>query len=64
MIEELRNKGITIPLVGIGGITLQNVAPVLTAGADGISVISAIAGAEDITTTARGFIDKVSLSGT
>ncbi|MEK4997948.1 thiamine phosphate synthase [Paenibacillus sp. FSL H7-0918] len=64
MIEELRNKGITIPLVGIGGITLQNVAPVLTAGADGISVILAIAGAEDITTTARGFVDKVSLSGT
>ncbi|WP_339190707.1 thiamine phosphate synthase [Paenibacillus sp. FSL P2-0121] len=64
MIEELRNKGITIPLVGIGGITLQNVASVLTAGADGISVISAIAGAEDITTTARGFVDKVSLSGT
>ncbi len=64
MIEELRNKGITIPLVGIGGITLQNFAPVLTAGADGISVISAIAGAEDITTTARGFVDKVSLSGT
>lgn len=64
VIEEIRNSGITIPLVGIGGITVHNAAPVLAAGADGISVISAIAGAEDITLAARGFVHKVILSET
>lgn len=64
VIEEIRNSGITIPLVGIGGITVHNAAPVLAAGADGISVISAIAGAEDIALAARGFVHEVNLSGT
>ncbi|MBY3620503.1 thiamine phosphate synthase [Acinetobacter sp. CUI P1] len=64
VIEEIRNSGITIPLVGIGGITVHNAAPILTAGADGISVISAIAGAEDITLAARGFVHEVILSET
>ncbi|WP_139328474.1 thiamine phosphate synthase [Paenibacillus odorifer] len=64
VIEEIRNSGITIPLVGIGGITEHNAAPVLAAGADGISVISAIAGAEDIALAARGFVHEVNLSGT
>ncbi|MDH6368311.1 thiamine-phosphate pyrophosphorylase [Paenibacillus sp. PastF-3] len=64
VIEEIRNSGITIPLVGIGGITVHNAAPVLAAGADGISVISAIAGAEDITLAARGFVQEVNLRGT
>jgi len=63
VIEEIRNSGITIPLVGIGGITVHNAAPVLAAGADGISVISAIAGAEDIALAARGFVHEVNLSG-
>ncbi|MFD1775084.1 thiamine phosphate synthase [Paenibacillus rhizophilus] len=45
LIENLRREGIAIPLVGIGGITVNNASPVLAAGADGISVISAIASA-------------------
>ncbi|MCG3088009.1 thiamine phosphate synthase [Sporosarcina cyprini] len=36
-----------LPIVGIGGITATNAAPVIHAGASGISVISAIASAED-----------------
>lgn len=64
VIEEIRKSGITIPLVGIGGITVHNAAPVLAAGADGISVISAIAGAEDIALATRGFVHEVNLSGT
>lgn len=64
IIEKLRSSGITIPLVGIGGITLQNAAPVIAAGADGISIISAIAGAENIPATVRAFIDNVTVSGT
>ncbi|KAA9025713.1 thiamine phosphate synthase [Niallia endozanthoxylica] len=42
IIQELRSKGFTIPIVGIGGITANNGGDVIKAGADGISVISAI----------------------
>lgn len=37
-----RESGIEIPIVGIGGITAENAASVVEAGADGVSVISAI----------------------
>lgn len=60
VIEALRGSGIEIPLVGIGGITAFNARPVLDAGADGISVISAIAGAEDIRTAAADFLRIIS----
>jgi thiamine-phosphate pyrophosphorylase len=63
MIEELRNSGITIPIVGIGGITEHNAAPIFTSGADGISIISAIAGAEDIAMAVRGFVNVANLAG-
>ena len=56
ILQELRNAGLLIPMVGIGGITQQNAAHVLSAGADGISVISAIATAENITETVKGFV--------
>jgi thiamine-phosphate diphosphorylase len=36
-----------VPVVGIGGINLANVAEVVRAGADAIAVISAVCGAED-----------------
>ena len=42
IIQELRTNGITIPIVGIGGITSENAASVIEAGADGVSVISTI----------------------
>lgn len=38
----LREKRIDIPAVGIGGINANNAAQVVEAGADGVSVISAI----------------------
>lgn len=37
-----RESGIEIPIVGIGGITIENAASVVEAGADGVSIISAI----------------------
>jgi thiamine-phosphate pyrophosphorylase len=42
MISEMRLANITIPIVGIGGITVENARQVLRAGADGVAVISAI----------------------
>ena len=41
MIRQIR-KAVRIPIVGIGGITLENAGWVIAAGADGIAVISAI----------------------
>jgi thiamine-phosphate pyrophosphorylase len=42
VIEEIRKFGIKLPLVGIGGITEQNLGEVMNAGADGVAVISSI----------------------
>ena len=46
---------IDIPLVGIGGITLANAAPVIEAGADAIAVINALWNSDDIEHSARRF---------
>ncbi|GAA0502526.1 thiamine phosphate synthase [Salinibacillus aidingensis] len=48
LIKHFRNQEINVPIVGIGGITSANAQEVIEAGADGVSVISAIAGAENI----------------
>lgn len=45
-IQKIR-KRIDIPIVGIGGINHINAASVLSAGADGIAVVSAIVSADD-----------------
>ncbi|WP_211747490.1 thiamine phosphate synthase [Paenibacillus sp. Marseille-Q4541] len=48
IIREMRAMGIEIPLVGIGGVTQDNGAEVMSAGADGIAVISEISKAGDV----------------
>ncbi|GED53566.1 thiamine phosphate synthase [Brevibacillus borstelensis] len=45
--------GGSLPIVGIGGITLENAAAVLAAGADGVAVISAISKAASPEQAAR-----------
>ncbi|WP_281237495.1 thiamine phosphate synthase [Bacillus safensis] len=47
LITEVRRHALQIPIVGIGGITYDNAAPVIQAGADGISIISAISQSAD-----------------
>lgn len=42
VIRDIRSSLLDVPIVGIGGITASNAAPVLEAGADGIAVVSAI----------------------
>ncbi|MCE7791621.1 thiamine phosphate synthase [Salipaludibacillus sp. CUR1] len=42
-ISEFREEGLNLPIVAIGGITFENTPAVIRAGADGVSVISAIA---------------------
>ncbi len=54
LLSQARRE-MSLPLVAIGGITAENGASVLAAGADALAVISALFGAEDITLAARQF---------
>jgi thiamine-phosphate pyrophosphorylase len=53
--SELARSGLSVPLVAIGGITVQNGAELIRAGADALAVISALFDAADIEATARNF---------
>ncbi|WP_404823811.1 thiamine phosphate synthase [Paenibacillus rhizovicinus] len=61
LLEELRDAGITVPLVGIGGITPDNASAVIAAGADGVSVISAITLAPSVRDAARQLADAAGI---
>jgi thiamine-phosphate pyrophosphorylase len=50
---------VKVPLVAIGGITPENVADVIAAGADGVAVISAVCAAPDPAAAARRFIAAI-----
>ncbi|NLJ49182.1 MAG: thiamine phosphate synthase [Candidatus Atribacteria bacterium] len=53
-LEEIK-KAVSIPVVAIGGITLENLPEVIQSGADGVAVISAIIGAESPFEAAKKF---------
>ncbi|OPA06160.1 thiamine phosphate synthase [Bacillus cereus] len=57
-----REQGITVPIVGIGGITIENTVAVIEAGADGVSVISAISLAESTYESTRKLAEEVKRS--
>lgn len=46
---------LSVPVVGIGGITLENAGPLIAAGADALAVISDIFQAHDITARCLGY---------
>ena len=48
-------RALGVPLVAIGGITLENASRVIAAGADCVAVISDIFGAADITARVAGY---------
>jgi thiamine-phosphate pyrophosphorylase len=58
LIRKLRGE-IRVPLVGIGGITHDNVADVVRAGADGVAVISAVCAAPDPGAATRRFLELI-----
>lgn len=58
VIRELCAR-INLPLIAIGGISLGNVSEVIRAGAAGVAVISAVIGADDIASAARGFLAAI-----
>ncbi|ANY72727.1 thiamine phosphate synthase [Paenibacillus ihbetae] len=59
ILRELREAGIRLPIVGIGGITVDRVEEVIGAGADGIAVISAVTGAASAQEAVETFMGKI-----
>jgi thiamine-phosphate pyrophosphorylase len=59
LVRAVRGE-VRVPLVGIGGITPDNVGDVIRAGADGVAVISAVCAAPDPTATTRSFLRAIS----
>lgn len=53
VIEAIRKNGIDMPIVGIGGISVDNASIVMRGGADGVSVISAISQAASVSESAK-----------
>lgn len=52
-------RAVSIPVVAVGGITCENVAEVMAAGAAGAAVASAVAGAEDMAAAARALKRRI-----
>ena len=61
VLKNIRTANITKPIIAIGGIDKTNVADVIKAGADGIAVVRAVCGAQDIKKEAQE-IKKIILS--
>ncbi|GGG03703.1 thiamine phosphate synthase [Paenibacillus abyssi] len=59
LIQELRGRGLMIPIVGIGGITAENAGAVMKAGADGVAVVTAISQSERIEESTKLLRDSV-----
>jgi len=55
LVRKLRSE-IRVPLIGIGGITHDNVQDVIRAGADGVAVISGVGGAADPRAASERFL--------
>ena len=58
MLSAVR-AAVALPLVAIGGITAGNVGEVIAAGADGVAVISAVVGMDDVTAAARELRSRI-----
>lgn len=58
LLGEIR-RATSLPIFGIGGIKVDNAAAVIRAGADGVAVVSAVVGADDIEGAARAFVAEI-----
>jgi len=60
--EKTQNYKLKIPLIVIGGITTEDVSPLIDVGVDGIAVSSAVNNASSIKIACQIFIGKLNLS--
>jgi thiamine-phosphate pyrophosphorylase len=58
LIRRLR-PAIPVPLIGIGGVTVDNAGDVIRAGADGVAVIAAVCGALDPAAATRELLARI-----
>lgn len=58
VLSEIR-AAVGIPVIAIGGVNSANIKDVVAAGADGVAVISAVLGAEDVEAAARSIRELV-----
>jgi thiamine-phosphate pyrophosphorylase len=59
IIEECRKNEITIPIIAIGGIKVEDVKPLIEKGVYGIAISSGINKAENITEAVKRFKNKI-----
>jgi len=57
-LRRIRGK-VSLPLIAIGGINQTNIEEVMKAGANGVAVISAVLGAEDVEGATRELVTKI-----
>lgn len=62
VLENIAGK-VSLPIVGIGGINKENAGSVISSGADGIAVISAIIGTPDPEKEARQMLNIITKGG-
>lgn len=58
LIRKIKEK-INLPLIAIGGITLDNLDQVFQAGADGVAVISDLLKAKNIKNRTKAYVEKI-----
>ena len=58
LLRRVRRE-LAVPLVAIGGITVDNVAEVIRAGADAVAVISAVCAVPDPAAATRSFLERI-----
>ena len=63
LLQQARRQ-VTVPVVAIGGITLDNAAGLIDAGADAVAVISALFAVPDVEAAARKFCQLLRMKAT
>ena len=59
ILQGMRQKGITLPVVAIGSVTIDDIAPLMEAGVSGVAVSGAIIGASDPVKATTEFINQI-----
>ena len=59
IITEVRNAGVELPIVAIGGITLEDVAELMSTGVNGVAMSGAILSAENPTEYTKRVIEAL-----
>lgn len=62
IVLRAKDAGLELPLVAVGGITLEDVKPLLEIGVNGLAVSGAIANASDIKEATRMFISQLPMN--